>query len=1353
MRNFTMYPTKKLFILLITLIITTLSFGQTIILFEDFEDATLTYTTNVADDLSDIANENYFGRIDSGVTVPLDIAYTNVQGSGYYGAQDTDSANSGNIDIVTLEWTGIDISDFTALDLSFFVAEDDATDGNEDWDITSSVRLTVQVDGGGFFPIFAIESSSGSDNNKEARVDTDFDGIGDGALITDIFTQYSSAIADGAVLDIRLTIEDLDTGDEDIAIDNIRVIGTPSTKVTVDKRLDAIGGDADFAFDFVLNDGLTDTNFSLSANDPAQEFTLAPGTYTLVEANLPANWIFNSFEVSGADYDFALINGVAVGAEFTLYGQEEVNIIFGNFFLPSTKVTVDKRLDAIGGDADFAFDFVLNDGLTDTNFSLSVNDAAQEFTLAPGTYTLVEANLPANWIFNSFEVNGADSNFALINGVIVGAEFTLYGQEEVNIIFGNVFTCTEAAAICNLNDIDEEGCTIPTAFTDPADVFTGIEACESTVTMTFGDSGDIDICGDGDGANFIRTYVLMFNDVPFMYCEQSIKINDTEAPSFTAPASIRAECIDELQLPNTGPKTRLTVLGNDYLTNVDSPGESGVSRLLISDPLIAEVQLVNDGSGITTDGCDAIVDDLTGKIALIDRGACTFASKAQNAYNAGAVALIIVNRSDLPGDEIISGTAGSALIPLIFVSFNTGELIKNALAQQTVTASLYDNDNVVTDNCDASPVLTFARNFVGGDCATAFTQTNMFTVTDSCGNAHTDVQTITVKDTTPPVLSGVPTDIAISCEAIPAPPIVTALDNCEGAIDVDYFEEQIGSDITCLNNYVIVRSWTATDGCGNTATKTQNITLIDNIAPVINCPSNIEVQCYAQNPEWETTPEALNSFASAIEGCSGIPVITYSDVITDADCGYSIARTWIATDACSNSSSCVQTINVVDKIKPVIFGVPADDTVECDNIPSLPINVTASDECDTSPVLSFNETVVVGSCLQERIITRTWTATDACGNSQTESQVITVVDTKAPIVTAQHERTFDLGCNPSEKDFPTGQSLIDNGYITAWDECSVSPVITLDRSELINNGCKSFLIYYYKAIDDCGNVTPLNKMAKVTYKWSVDDIRDCETNYARYKEGTTNFGNDPELNNGGFGWTNHLAVPGVYTMELYSEGVIGDVGEAIVTYTGETVTVDYRIYEGYNMSEANVYLGFNKYPMDEGGDYSVDLEDFNYPIGALDNVYNYTVGPISVLNAQDGIYVIARGVVCREKCRCSNSKDEGGSFILSDSNRVLDYNNQFSLSSNTVESNTNFSVYPVPFKDEVFVEYSFDYQTNVTIEVYDLKGALLKRVKNNNYTASSQTKTKLDLRAFSDQMFFVKLRTNKGIGIKKIISN
>ncbi len=75
-----------------------------------------------------------------------------------------------------------------------------------------------------------------------------------------------------------------------------------------------------------------------------------------------------------------------------------------------------------------------------------------------------------------------------------------------------------------------------------------------------------------------------------------------------------------------------------------------------------------------------------------------------------------------------------------------------------------------------------------------------------------------------------------------------------------------------------------------------------------------------------------------------------------------------------------------DTIAPSLSGVPANVTVECD-LPAAP-TVTADDNCDGSwTVTSTDDTSVPGQ------VTRTWTAADSCGNSVSESQVITIEDT------------------------------------------------------------------------------------------------------------------------------------------------------------------------------------------------------------------------------------------------------------------------------------------------------------------------------------------------------------------------
>ncbi len=205
--------------------------GGTQLFFEDFEDSTIGYIATPGDSLGDAANNNYFGRFAPDTSPePSSVSLANDQGDGYYAAQDTDGiAGGGNIDVITLDILGVVITGEEGLEFSLFVAEDDAADGLEDWDLTSSLLVEYQIDGGGYAPLFAIESEfDGVDeNNSVPRVDTNFDGVGDGTAITNVFTEFTSAIpGSGDALDIRITITELTSGEEDVAIDSLRVVAT-----------------------------------------------------------------------------------------------------------------------------------------------------------------------------------------------------------------------------------------------------------------------------------------------------------------------------------------------------------------------------------------------------------------------------------------------------------------------------------------------------------------------------------------------------------------------------------------------------------------------------------------------------------------------------------------------------------------------------------------------------------------------------------------------------------------------------------------------------------------------------------------------------------------------------------------------------------------------------------------------------------------------------------------------------------------------------------------------------------------------------------------------------------------------
>jgi PA domain len=88
--------------------------------------------------------------------------------------------------------------------------------------------------------------------------------------------------------------------------------------------------------------------------------------------------------------------------------------------------------------------------------------------------------------------------------------------------------------------------------------------------------------------------------------------------------------------------------------------------------------LVDDGVGAGTDACEAIVTDLSGAIALIDRGGCAFTTKVGNAQAAGAIGAIVANNAP-GGPAPMGGADPSVTIPSVGVTLDQGNTFKSEL--------------------------------------------------------------------------------------------------------------------------------------------------------------------------------------------------------------------------------------------------------------------------------------------------------------------------------------------------------------------------------------------------------------------------------------------------------------------------------------------------------------------------------------------------------------------------------------------------------------------------------------------------------------------------------------------------
>lgn len=163
---------------------------------------------------------------DDGTLFTYPFFFTGLNGFGWL-VEDTDAIATNPIAIDQLDWTGIDISGETELFFEgAFGAYNNSAVGAYRWDDDDFVSLQVQIDGGGFVEILRFESDNiagGGQNSGDLRVDTNGDGIGDGALISLAMENYKVAISGtGTTLDLRLTFQS-NAANENIAFDDFSI--------------------------------------------------------------------------------------------------------------------------------------------------------------------------------------------------------------------------------------------------------------------------------------------------------------------------------------------------------------------------------------------------------------------------------------------------------------------------------------------------------------------------------------------------------------------------------------------------------------------------------------------------------------------------------------------------------------------------------------------------------------------------------------------------------------------------------------------------------------------------------------------------------------------------------------------------------------------------------------------------------------------------------------------------------------------------------------------------------------------------------------------------------------------------
>ena len=340
---------------------------------------------------------------------------------------------------------------------------------------------------------------------------------------------------------------------------------------------------------------------------------------------------------------------------------------------------------------------------------------------------------------------------------------------------------------------------------------------------------------------------------------------------------------------------------------------------------------------------------------------------------------------------------------------------------------------------------------------------------DAAGNVAYCTNYVLVVDTTTPSITCA-TNKTVECTSTWTFDMPTASDTC-GSTTITIVSTTTNTAGHCGTTFDATRTWMATDTSTNTAMCSQTVTVEDTTPPSITCATNKTVEC---GSVWNFDPPT----ASDTCGSATITIVsTTTNTAGHSGNTFDATRTWMATDDCTNTATCSQTVTVEDTTPPSIT-CATNKTVERGSVWSFN-PPEASDACSgTNVAVTLVGVVTNGTCPE--VLTATWLALDACGNTNTCSQSVTNVDTTPPVLVCATNKTVECG------------SVWTFDPPAASDACSGTNV-TVSLVGVVTNGtCPAVFTATWVALDACGNTNTCSQ--SVTNLETTPPVLICATN-------------------------------------------------------------------------------------------------------------------------------------------------------------------------------------------------------------------------------------------------------------------
>ena len=358
------------------------------------------------------------------------------------------------------------------------------------------------------------------------------------------------------------------------------------------------------------------------------------------------------------------------------------------------------------------------------------------------------------------------------------------------------------------------------------------------------------------------------------------------------------------------------------------------------------------------------------------------------------------------------------------------------------------------DAVTTNPMISYSK-----DSGTLFPigmTTVTITATDDAGNMSAKTFTVTVSDTTPPVITP-PVNVTMEATDANGALVTYAPAMAIDAVTTNPMISYSKDSGTLFPIGMTPVTITATDDAGNMSAKTFTVTVSDTTPPVITPPVNVTMEATDANGALVTYAPAM-----AMDAVTTNPMISYSK---DSGTLFSIGMTPVtitATDDAGNMSAKTFTVTVSDTTPPVITP-PVNVTMEATDANGALVTYApamAIDAVTTNPMISYSKDS--GTLFPIGMTLVTITATDDAGNMSAKTFTVTVSDTTPPVITPPVNVTMEAT--------DANGALVTYAPAMAMDAVTTNPMISYskDSGTLFSIGMTPVTI---TATDDAGNMS------------------------------------------------------------------------------------------------------------------------------------------------------------------------------------------------------------------------------------------------------------------------------------------